>query len=80
MTCCGQLPFNEQSGSFRRERTFVIVAAKVSKEPIPEALLSCCARSQREKCPVRVKFNAAAQRENRPFTQDAAMINGRVHI
>jgi hypothetical protein len=34
MTCCGQLPFNEQSGSFRRERTFVIVAAKVSKEPI----------------------------------------------
>jgi hypothetical protein len=39
MTCCGQLPFNEQSESFRRERTFVIFAAKVSKEPsLPNAV------------------------------------------
>jgi len=36
-------------------------------------------RSQREKCCVSVKSDAATQRENLPLMQAAAKINGRIH-
>jgi hypothetical protein len=36
-------------------------------------------RSQREKCRVSVKSDAATQRENQSFMQAAAKINGRIH-
>jgi hypothetical protein len=60
-------------------RTLGQRTAKVDFEPIVRVRISRCMRSQRGKCCVSVEFGAAAQRENRSFTQAAAKTNGRIH-
>ena len=51
--------------------TFVRAAANDFGEPNPAIVISCCARTQRERCCVCEIFGAAAHRKDRTFTQVA---------
>ena len=56
------------------ERTFNQSAANGMKEPKPEALKSCCMRSQQDCRSRATKTRPSAQRRLRSFTQIAAIM------
>ena len=64
---------------FRREPVIQQKGSDDRLEPTPVLVISCCVRSQRDKCGISEKRSAAVQRKDRTFIQTAAGTNGRIH-